>query len=51
VLQDAQAILQTALGERFDAITRHFSNYEFESALQVLREAREHLPAIAQTND
>ena len=51
VVQDAQAILQTALGERFDALTRHLSHYEFESALQVLREAREYLPAIEQTND
>ena len=47
VLQDATPLLRTALGERFDAISRHLARFDFESALQALREAREDLPRVA----
>ncbi|MDQ5914192.1 MAG: two-component system, sensor histidine kinase and response regulator, partial [Pseudomonadota bacterium] len=51
VLKDSQALLQTALGKRFDAIARHLSHYDFESALQVLDEARSQLPPSTPSND
>lgn len=43
-LRDAQAVLQPALGEDYEQLSRQLSRFDFESALTTLRNARSALP-------